>query len=296
MIINIESLFKSYDHKKNVIEDLNLKIEKGYIYGLLGPNGAGKSTLINIIVGFLNYDKGVVKVFGEDSLKIKKISSKIGYVPQSIALFDDLTVYENIELFASMYNLKPSQIKNKVTELMKMVSLEEQAKKLAKNLSGGMKRRLNIACSLVNDPELLILDEPTVGVDPQSRNHILESLIKLNQKGLTIIYTSHYMEEVERICDYIYIMDMGKIISEGSKSELLNSDLLHFVVDLKKDCQIPLKYQENYHDNKLFLQSKDIRTLITQLENDKIDYLDIEKEKMNLEKLFLRLTGKKLRD
>ena len=219
-LVELTDVTKVYSGGKTAVDHVSFSLEKKGIYGLLGPNGAGKSSLINLILGLTPTTSGKISLFGQSIKAIKKVSSKIGYVPQDIAIYPDLTAYENVELFGSLYGLKGATLKEKVLESLEFVGLTDQAKNFPRQFSGGMKRRLNIACALVHSPQLIIFDEPTVGIDPQSRNHILESIRLLNDRGTTVIYTTHYMEEVEALCDYIYIMDHGKVIEEGSMGDL----------------------------------------------------------------------------
>lgn len=203
------------------LDNVNLEIEEGEIYGLLGPNGAGKTTAISLICGLISFGRGEVYVFDKDIHKDAEfIKKNIGIVPQDVAIYGDLTAYENVKFFASLYGLRGRELKESVEMSLEFVGLSDKAKEVPNKFSGGMKRRLNIACAIAHRPKLIIMDEPTVGIDPQSRNHILESVKKLNEMGSTIIYTSHYMEEVEAICTRISIMDHGKVIAEGTKEEL----------------------------------------------------------------------------
>ena len=222
MVVNIKNLVKRYGSLV-AVDHLDLQIEEGEIYGLLGPNGSGKTTTINCILSLLKYDKGEVTVFGKEmtptSYEIKK---DIGVIFQNIAVFDELSVYENIYYFCSLYKKDKKEIKALTEEAISFVSLEDYKNFKPKKLSGGLLRRLNIACGIAHKPKLVILDEPTVAVDPQSRNKILQGIKDLNKAGATVIYTSHYMEEVEQICSMIGIMDKGKIIAEGTKDELKN--------------------------------------------------------------------------
>ncbi|MDD6771321.1 ABC transporter ATP-binding protein [Inconstantimicrobium porci] len=221
-ILDLENVTKKYDNNA-VVDNMTLKINKGEIFGLLGPNGAGKSTTMNMICSLKKPTAGSIKVFGYDNSKeMKKIKERLGYIPQDLAIHENLKAYENVEFFAAMYGLKGKQLKNAVNESLEFVELLDHQNGFAKNFSGGMKRRLNIACVLSHKPDLLIFDEPTVGIDPQSRNFILEKIKDLNKQGSTIIYTSHYMEEVEAICTRIGIMDKGRIIAVGTKDELVS--------------------------------------------------------------------------
>lgn len=219
-ILKLEGLTKKYDGKP-VVDFLNLEIKKGEIFGLLGPNGAGKSTTMNMVCSLIRPTSGNVEIFGMDLKKNqKKILQKVGYVPQDLAIHGDLKAWENVELFASLYGLRGQELKAAVDYSLEYVGLSDKRDGFAKNFSGGMKRRLNIACALGHKPELLIFDEPTVGIDPQSRNFILDKIKELKNQGTTVIYTSHYMEEVEQLCSRIAIMDYGKVIATGSRDDL----------------------------------------------------------------------------
>ena len=219
-ILKTNDLTKKYG-SKIAVDNLNLEIRKGEIFGLLGPNGAGKSTTMNMICDILRPTLGNVELFGKDLHKNRKeILKKLGYIPQDLAIHGNLKAWENVELFTSLYGIKGEALKTAIDESLEYVGLLEKRNEYAKNFSGGMKRRLNIACALGHKPELLIFDEPTVGIDPQSRNFILNKIKQSNEEGTTIIYTSHYMEEVEAICTRIAIMDDGKIIALGTSEEL----------------------------------------------------------------------------
>ncbi|MBE5924574.1 MAG: ABC transporter ATP-binding protein [Lachnospiraceae bacterium] len=219
-ILKTVDLTKKYDGK-TVVDNLNIEIKKGEIFGLLGPNGAGKSTTMNMICNIIKPDFGMVEFLGKDFRKNKKeLSAKLGYIPQNLAIHGSLKAWENVELFTSLYGIKGNELKERIDESLEYVGLSERRNDYAKKFSGGMKRRLNIACAIGHHPELLIFDEPTVGIDPQSRNFILEKIKESNKNGATVIYTSHYMEEVEAICTRIAIMDNGKIIASGTSEEL----------------------------------------------------------------------------
>lgn len=309
-ILEVSHLEKSY-HENKAVNDLSFHVYEGEILGLLGPNGAGKSTTISMLSTLLKNDAGEITVF---DLPLKshtnKIKSMLGVVPQEIAIYEDISAYKNVAFFASLYDIKKKDLDTRVNEALAFVGLEDRKNDKPKTFSGGMKRRLNIACAIAHHPKLLILDEPTVGIDPQSRNHILSSLKKLREMGTTIIYTTHYMEEVEEISDRIVIMDNGTKIAEGSLKELLEKykDTLIYTMYLDK---IP-----NNIVNKLrtmegvdAVEPKDISLQITVSKNsdilDKIILLFVqedchitrmETEEGNLEMVFLELTGKKLRD
>lgn len=220
IILKTQDLTKKYQNKV-VVDNLNIEIRRGEIFGLLGPNGAGKSTTMNMICSIVKPTAGSIELFGKNPWKHKKeVIHKIGYIPQELAIHGNLKAWENVELFTSLYGIKGNNLKASVEESLKYVGLLERKQEFAKNFSGGMKRRLNIACAIGHKPDLLIFDEPTVGIDPQSRNFILEKIKESNENGATVIYTSHYMEEVEAICTRIAIMDNGKIIACGTSDEL----------------------------------------------------------------------------
>lgn len=219
-LLKVKKLEKSYDGKK-VLKGISFNLKKGDILGFLGPNGAGKSTTISLITGLENINKG--SVFFEDKdikSNYKKYQRLIGVVPQDLALYMDLDAYSNVSFFCSLYGFKGTELRRRVQESLTFVGLWERRKEKPSKFSGGMKRRLNIACAIAHTPKLLIMDEPTVGIDPQSRNHILETIKTLNKRGTSIIYVSHYMEEVDAICNRIILMDQGKIIEDCKKEEL----------------------------------------------------------------------------
>lgn len=218
--VEVKHLTKTYK-KLVAVDDLSFAVEEGEILGLLGPNGSGKSTTINCLLSLLKYNKGTIKIFGKemkpDSYDIK---AKIGVVFQDVAVFDELTVYENIDYFCGLYIEDKTTRKQYIEDAINLVGLDEFRKFYPKKLSGGLLRRLNIACGIAHKPKLIFLDEPTVAVDPQSRNNILDGIKKLRDDGATIIYTTHYMEEVEILCDRIIILDKGRIIAQGTTDEL----------------------------------------------------------------------------
>ncbi len=311
MVVKVENLVKRYK-TLTALDNLSFEVNEGEIFGLLGPNGSGKTTAINCILSLLKYDKGSISVFGKEmkpsSYDIKK---DIGIIMQNVAVFDELTVYQNIDYFCGLYISDKSTRKQYVEEAIKFVGLEDFRKFLPKKLSGGLLRRLNIACGIVHKPKLIILDEPTVAVDPQSRNNILEGICKLNRNGATIIYTSHYMEEVEQICTRIAILDKGRVIASGTKDALKDmiSQGEKIIVEAFKisDEQI-----EQIRDNKnvvsadldnnniLTIKTKagasELANIITFINNNKISYGKIYSELPTLNDVFLEITGKELRD
>lgn len=220
IVLLLSGLSKRYEEKV-VVDRINLKVSRGETIGLLGPNGAGKSTIINMIVGNIKPTLGSISLLGSEK-NLSEARKRIGFVPQDLAVYSDLKVWENIELFAGLYGLTGTSLKEGINRVLQMVDLEKEREMYVRNLSEGMKRRLNMACALTHSPELLIFDEPTVAIDPQSRRFILEKIKELNEKGCTILYTSHYMEEVEYLCQRIAILDRGKMIAVGTKDELVD--------------------------------------------------------------------------
>lgn len=310
MIVNINGLVKRYD-KLVALDYLNLQVEEGEIYGLLGPNGSGKTTAINCMLSLLKYDKGTIEIFGKpmrpDAYDIKR---DIGIIMQNVAVFDELTVYENVSYFCSLYIKDKEQVRRLTEEAIAFVSLEDYKKFYPKKLSGGLLRRLNIACGIAHKPKLVILDEPTVAVDPQSRNRILEGIKKLNQEGATIIYTSHYMEEVEQICSQIAIIDKGRVIAKGTKEELkamisIGEKISMEIFDLKERQveeirKLPNIYTVNYNDNLLEIKSKkgknNLVTILDFMAQRNIKFDKVITEMPTLNDVFLEITGKELRD
>ena len=220
-ILKLSGLSKKFGNK-TAVDHISLEIKEGEIFGLLGPNGAGKSTTLNMVCSLLKPTSGNIEIFGMNtSNNMKKIKNKIGYIPQELAIHGNLKALENVELFTSLYGIKGKELKSAIDKSLEFVGLLDRKNDFAKNFSGGMKRRLNIACAIGHNPLLMIFDEPTVGIDPQSRNFILEKIKTANNYGSTIIYTSHYMEEVEAICSRIAIMDNGRIIAVGTREELV---------------------------------------------------------------------------
>lgn len=310
MVVKVENLVKRYSDLI-ALDHLNLEVKEGEVFGLLGPNGSGKTTAINCILSLLKYDKGIIKIFDKnmapDAYDIKQ---NIGIILQNIAVFDELTVYENIDYFCGLYIKDKNKRKKLVEEAIEFVALNDFRKFYPKKLSGGLLRRLNIACGIAHKPKLIILDEPTVAVDPQSRNNILEGIQKLNKQGATIIYTSHYMEEVEQICTKIAVMDKGKIIATGTKEELksmintgekISVELFEYNEKIVKDIlKIPNTISAINENNMVVIKSKqggNVLTLVLEyLKENKIQYGKVYSELPTLNDVFLEITGKHLRD
>ena len=310
-MVSVRSLVKSFDTLK-AVDGVSFEVAKGTCFGLLGPNGAGKSTAISMIVGTLVPDSGEVTIDGQ-SIKSETdpLRKKIGYVPQDLALFDDLNSYQNLSFFASLYGVSKVEIEQKSKEVLEIVGLKDRAKEPIKTFSGGMKRRLNIAIALIHSPELLILDEPTVGVDPQSRNAIFDVLELLKSRGMTLIYTSHYMEEVERMCDRIAIIDHGKVMIEGTLEQLLGTLESRFKLTFSfSDEDTSSKVEQMFNEfkfGKVIRTEKSVEILpsnnaqaiadsVNRLQSANITFDDLRVERGTLEEVFLQSTGKSLRD
>ncbi|MCC8434243.1 ABC transporter ATP-binding protein [Brevibacillus sp. M2.1A] len=293
------------------VDNMSLNVREGEIFGFLGANGAGKSTTINMIASLLRATKGEIILLGKNIEKHSKFAKmNIGIVPQDIAIYEDMTAYENVRFFAGLYGLRGSLLRERTEEALEFVGLGDKATSFPKNFSGGMKRRLNIACAIAHRPKLIIMDEPTVGIDPHSRNYILNSVRKLNDMGCTIIYTSHYMEEVEEICTRIAIVDHGKVIAEGSKEELKSiiTDAKEIWIGVRADEPLNLEgikaipgvnavLQE---ENTIKIVSKteinNLNRIIQQFIKDQVEIRSVEEQAPNLETVFLTLTGRNLRD
>lgn len=309
-VIEIKDLVKKYDDNI-AVDNINLSIEEGEIYGILGPNGAGKSTTISLICSLLFPTSGEIKIFGEDIRKnLKSIKKQLGLVPQNIALYKDFTAYENVKFFGELYGLRGKRLNEAIDNSLEFTGLLEVKKKKAEKFSGGMLRRLNIACAIVHSPKILIMDEPTVGIDPQSRNNIMQSVKKLNKDGVTIIYTTHYMEEAESLCSKIAIIDKGKIIVEGTKEELKDivSDKKIFSVGVDDIYKVNLEALRNVegvsdisidNNNVIITSAKEVNNIseiIKAISNENLKINDLGFKEITLETVFLSLTGKKLRD
>lgn len=309
-IIEVNNLTKKYKNLK-AVDNLSIEVKEGEILGLLGPNGSGKSTTINCILSLLNYDEGNIKIFGKDMKPDSyEIKEKIGVVFQDVAVFQELTVVENIDYFCGLYIKDKKTRKKYIDDAIDLVGLNDFRKFYPKQLSGGLLRRLNIACGIAHKPKLIFLDEPTVAVDPQSRNNILDGIKELNKQGATIIYTTHYMEEVEIICDRVIIIDKGSVIASGTPTELKeltkieekvtveikDLDSKH-IEDIKKFKTVD---EVSYDNDILFITytkgTNNFSDLINYLKKESINYNKIYSERPTLNDVFLELTGKDLRD
>lgn len=309
-LMTVSQLKKSFK-ENNVLKGISFEVHRGEVLCILGPNGAGKSTTINILTAALGSDSGEICFKGmKIGKQLRAYKQSIGIVPQDIALYEELSAERNLKFFAGLYGLHGNQLKEAVNEALVFAGLEDRRQDKVKTFSGGMKRRLNIACAIAHHPQLVIMDEPTVGIDPQSRNHILDSIKKLQDHGMTVIYTTHYMEEVETISSRIIIMDHGAIIAEGTKESLKE--------DIENDKKYTIEIEENgkiSHDDFFAIEGvksvnisgntieitslkgiENLDRIITLLSDRGEKIRNITSETASLEMVFLKLTGRKLRD
>ncbi len=296
------------------VDSLSFSVREGEIFGLLGPNGAGKSTTMNVITTLCDFGKGSVSIDGMDIVKDReRVRRIIGTVPQEIALYPFLSAEENVKFFSSLYGLRGKELSAAAGEALEFVGLSDRAKMRPKKMSGGMRRRLNIACGIAHHPKLIVMDEPTVGVDAQSREHILGSINTLRERGATVIYTSHYMNEVEDICDRIAIIDHGKFVACGTEQELISmvsdSKSLKIATDIKSDfhaeefvselSKLPDVKKARIDENEIILEintaCKDFTLYLDYIKKSGLPVCGITSESMNLEDVFIALTGKELR-
>lgn len=309
-IISVKNLQKIYKGNK-VIKGISFGVIRGEILCFLGPNGAGKSTTINILTGALGYEVGEItykgRRVGKDDRAFKQ---QLGIVPQDIALYEDITAEQNLMFFASLYGLKGDELAERTAEALEFAGLTERAKDKVNTFSGGMKRRLNIACAIAHHPEILIMDEPTVGIDPQSRNHILDAVKSMREKGMTIIYTTHYMEEVEEISTRIMIMDKGRIDASGTKEKLKQEIVNYKKYIIEADAVDKVNTEDFYNvegvkdvsikDGKLEITTltgvENLDKLIASLVDSSVRINNLTCQTSSLETVFLNLTGRTLRD
>ena len=309
-VVKIDNLVKRYK-ELIALDHFDLEIKKGEVFGLLGPNGSGKTTTINCLLSLLAYDKGDIEIFGEKMSPVNYgVKKRIGVIMQNVAGFDELTVYENIDYFCGLYITDKATRKKYVDDAIAFVGLEDFVKFHPKKLSGGLLRRLNIACGIAHKPELIILDEPTVAVDPQSRNKILEGILQLNREGATIIYTSHYMEEVEQICSRIAIIDHGKVLATGTTEELkrmiktgetITIEAISLTdLELAEIRQLPhvfdLSYEEQILKIRLSSAKHNLVRVLDYLKENDVSFGRVFSELPTLNDVFLEITGKELRD
>jgi len=304
LAIDVSNLHKKYGNH-TALNSISFQVRPGICFGLLGPNGAGKSTTMKIISGILQPNSGSLRVFGIDAVKeAAKVRNIIGYVPQGITLYEKLSAYDNLKFFGEMYGLKGSQLKERISTVLTQVGLLDRAKDAVGTFSGGMMRRVNIAAALLHRPKLLVLDEPTVGIDPQSRNHIFEMIRKLKQEGVSIIYSTHYMEEVEALCEELAIIDHGSVIAQGVLHELLMQHGTNSVY-VETDKQTAISFDSipgtvTAHEEGWIIDTDDTLTTMNRVselclqQQAKVTRLEIVQP--SLETVFLNLTGTSLRD
>lgn len=308
--VKVTDLVKRYKELV-AVDHLSLSIRKGQIFGLLGPNGSGKTTLIHSILSLLRYDHGSVEIFGKEmgptALDIKR---QIGLIPQEPAVYEELSVYENIDYFCGLYVSDKKKREEQVEWAIDFVKLNDFKQFKPSKLSGGLLRRLNLACGIAHKPRLLFFDEPTVAVDPQSRNSILEGIKKLNEDGATVVYTSHYMEEIEFLCDYIAIVDHGKLLVEGSSKEIIGMssvgetiEVLSFDIrdEMIKELEarpdiLSLTYEEGKLNLRIKQGGQGLMSILHYLNEKKVEPMSILSEQPTLNDVFLEITGKELRD
>jgi ABC-2 type transport system ATP-binding protein len=309
-MIQVRSVSKSFGNIE-ALKNVSFTIDRGEIFGILGPNGAGKSTIVNILNTLVRPDEGDVIIDGinirDDGALIKLI---MGVVPQEIALYEEMSAYENLMFWGGLYDIPGPELKENVANTLRIVDLVNRKDDRIKTFSGGMKRRINIACSLLHNPMILVLDEPTVGVDPQNRNHIFELIERLNNEGMTIIYTTHYMEEAERFCDKIAIIDTGSIIAQGTLKELREISDVKDLLTVKLSDENIETFTRITSENPLLMFDKtsntlkaecsnignDIPIIINHIQNSGGVIERIYTQGTNLESIYLKLTGKELRD
>ena len=310
-MIEIKDVTKSYGRQK-VLQNVSFEIMEGELFGLLGPNGAGKSTLIDILTGIQSMDSGDIFINGK-SIKTEKVEIRkhLGLVPQDIALLEELNAVDNLEYFGGLYGLAGSELKSQIEKLLEVAGLTDKKKEKVKNYSGGMKRRLNIAVAMLHNPSILILDEPTVGVDAQSRQHIFDYIQSLAEQGTTILYTSHYMEEIEALCKRVFILDLGEEVAYGTKEEVKKLVGHTQTVALTLD-RVPAGFDEVLKNSENGIQFATVdgqdmeltidqtifsmMKLIEQVEQAQLVIKSVNVKETTLEEAFLQLTGKTLRD
>ena len=306
-MLKIKNISKRFEHI-DALSDVSLQIKEGEFFGFLGPNGAGKSTLMDIIIGYHKADEGVIMLDDEMIILDRLITRlKFGYVPQEISLYQELSAIQNLKIFGSLYKINSKLLNDRIDYVLELVQLTDRKKDYVKNFSGGMKRRLNLAASILHEPEIIICDEPTVGIDPQSRNAIFEMLHELNEKGKTIIYTTHYMEEAERLCSQLAIIDRGKIIADGTLNELIKLSEKKETIRIRKTSSIMDKTEflktlgevtelDYYFEIRTDSNGDQNSQIFFKMESAGIPSDLIELRKSSLEDVFLNLTGRSLRD
>jgi ABC-2 type transport system ATP-binding protein len=296
-ILTVENLVKDYGALR-AVNGVTFEVEEGETFGLLGPNGAGKSTTLGMMVGYLSPTSGTITVNGQPDPTRPEVRRKIGIAPQATALYLELTGEENVHFFGALHGMSGAELAQEVKDALELVELWDRRKDRARTYSGGMLRRLNLAAAMVHRPKIILLDEPTVGVDPQSRNHLLENIAKLKKEGLTVLYTTHYMEEAQRLCDRVAIMDQGKILALDTVPQLLakHGGANQIEIELEEGFEPPQIEGATRDGQKLLLEAEHPPTQITKIVSMGIPLTAIRIHTPSLESVFLKLTGKRLRD
>jgi ABC-2 type transport system ATP-binding protein len=308
-MLEVEGLRKAFGPIV-AVEALSLRIEQGECYALLGPNGAGKTTTVNLLSGLLPPDAGRIRIAGLDPAReMNRVKARIGVIPQEIALYDELSARQNLHFWARLYGLSPGEARQRSEAVLQRIGLSDRADHLVQTFSGGMKRRVNIAAAILHRPDLLFMDEPTVGIDPHSRHHIYELIAELHREGMTILYTTHYMEEAERLCSRIGIVDRGKLIAEGSLTEL-RAQVQDQALIRVETRGLDERAAQHLHGHfgariacagqgislKPLSVSRDLTELVQQCAACQVDILHLDVREADLEAVFLELTGRALRD
>ena len=303
-MIKVDNLKKRFGSTV-ALDDVSFEVQKGETFGLLGPNGAGKTTTIQLLCGLLKPDSGTVTLDGKTDPTLVEVRLSLGVVPQTMAIYEELSAQENLRFFGRIYGLSGRLLKERVNNCLEIAGLAQRSKERVSKYSGGMKRRLNMVCSLLHEPPLLLLDEPTVGVDPQSRNSIFDTIEVMKKQGRTIIYTTHYMEEAERICDRVAILDHGKILDMDTVHNLIvkhggpsriEAEFEKDFSDLDKIRQLIDSKNIQFEETKIKFETSQPMESLAMLNRSGIRFLSLKVQTANLEDVFLNLTGRRLRD
>jgi ABC-2 type transport system ATP-binding protein len=294
-LVRAVALSKSFGNHV-AVNGLSLEVPAGQTLGLLGPNGAGKTTTLSLLVGLLRPDSGQISLAGRTDLTARDVRALVGIAPQSLSLYEELTAEENLRFFGRLYGLRRKALADRIDWALDFAKLQERRRDRVQTYSGGMKRRLNFACALLHQPQLVLLDEPTVGVDPQSRNHIFSGIQQLQRDGLTIIYTTHYMAEAQQLCDRVAIMDHGQLLELGAVSELIQRHGGVSVITGECESPPPAAWQGTWDAGTWRLETIEPLQTLTSLEIDTRHFTRLQIDQPDLESVFLRLTGRSLRD
>jgi ABC-2 type transport system ATP-binding protein len=303
-MIKAENLRKQYGEIV-AVDDVSFEVEKGETFGLLGPNGAGKTTTIQLLCGLLKPDNGAVSLDGKADPTLVEVRLSLGVVPQTLAIYEELSAEDNLLFFGRIYELSGQKLKERVSDCLEIAGLTQRRKERVSKYSGGMKRRLNMVCSLLHEPPLLLLDEPTVGVDPQSRNLIFDTIEAMKKQGRTIIYTTHYMEEAERLCDRVAILDHGKILDMDSVDNLIarHGGPSHVEAEFEESLTERSRIEQfikgkkmQFEENKVRFETSQPMESLAKLNRSNVRFRSLKVQTANLEDVFLNLTGRRLRD